>query len=135
MLTGATGEKERQVVDLLLSHSQIQFRARGFDEGSSQWGEVNLEQGAIIHRDYVVFDPVMLNKQVLPAHLLPFANDWGGNFFCLNLDTGAVSYFTTDNFDSDLTPEEKQEKYEKIICSNFLRFVQGLLDEDDLDEG
>ncbi|WPN60826.1 competence protein ComJ [Pseudomonas sp. P9_31] len=45
-------------MDLLISHSQIQFRSRPFDEASSQWGEVNLEQGAIIHSDYVVFDPL-----------------------------------------------------------------------------
>lgn len=77
---------------------------------------------------------LMLKKQVLPAHLLPFANDWGGNFFCLNLDTEAVSYFTTDSFDSDLSPEENQAQSEKLICSNFLRFVQGLNDEEDLDE-
>ena len=77
---------------------------------------------------------MMLEKQVLPAHLLPFANDWGGNFFCLNLDTEAVSYFTTDSFDSDLSPEENQAQSEKLVCSNFLRFVQGLIDEDDLNE-
>lgn len=77
---------------------------------------------------------LMLKKQVLPAHLLPFANDWGGNFFCLNLDTEAVSYFTTDSFDSDLSPEENQAQSEKLVCSNFLRFVQGLIDEEDLDE-
>jgi len=77
---------------------------------------------------------LMLKKQVLPAQLLPFANDWGGNFFCLNLDTEAVSYFTTDSFDSDLSPEENQAQSEKLVCSNFLRFVQGLIDEEDLDE-
>jgi len=80
---------------------------------------------------------LMLKKQVIPAHLLPFANDWGGNFFCLNLDTGAVSYFTTDSFDSfdsDLSPEENQINSEKPVCSNFLRFVQGLIDEEDVDE-
>ena len=47
-----------QSVDLLISHSQIQFRSRPFDETSSQWGKTNLEQGAIIHKDYVVFDPL-----------------------------------------------------------------------------
>lgn len=78
---------------------------------------------------------LMLKKQVLPAHLLPFADDLGGNFFCLNLDSGAISYFTTDTFDSDLSPEENQAESEKPICSNFLRFVQGLIDEDDVDEG
>ncbi len=77
---------------------------------------------------------LMLRKKVIPAHLLPFANDWGGNFFCVNLDTGAVSYFTTDSFDSDLSPEENHAESEKPVCSNFLRFVQGLIDEEDVDE-
>ncbi|HDR2520356.1 TPA: SMI1/KNR4 family protein, partial [Enterobacter ludwigii] len=27
----------------------------------------------------------MLDREVIPRNLLPFANDWGGNFFCLNL--------------------------------------------------
>ncbi|WP_030140899.1 SMI1/KNR4 family protein [Pseudomonas fluorescens] len=77
---------------------------------------------------------LMLKKQLLPANLLPFANDWGGNFFCLNLDTEAVSYFTTDSFDSGRSPEENQTHSERPVCSNFLRFVQGLIHEDDLDE-
>ncbi|WP_210642062.1 SMI1/KNR4 family protein [Pseudomonas sp. Tri1] len=77
---------------------------------------------------------LMLKKQVLPAHLLPFADDLGGNFFCLNLDSGAISYFTTDTFDSDLSPEENQAESEKPICSNVLRFVQGLIDGEDLNE-
>ncbi|UVM50380.1 SMI1/KNR4 family protein [Pseudomonas sp. B21-015] len=76
----------------------------------------------------------MLKKQVIPAHLLPFANDWGGNFFCLNLESGSISYFTTDSFDSDLSPEENQSRSEKHVCSNFIRFVQGLINEEDIDE-
>lgn len=51
-------ENSTQSVDLLISHSQIQFRSRPFDEASSQWGKVNLEQGAVIHSEYVVFDPL-----------------------------------------------------------------------------
>jgi len=47
-----------QSVDLLISHSQIQFRSRPLDEASSQWGKVNLAQGAVLHSDYVVFDPL-----------------------------------------------------------------------------
>ena len=47
-----------QSVNLLISHSQIQFRSRPFDETSSQWGKINLEQGAVIHSDYLVFDPL-----------------------------------------------------------------------------
>lgn len=76
----------------------------------------------------------MVGKQVIPLHLLPFANDWGGNFFCLNLNTGAISFFATDSFYEDLSPQENQAKAEKPVCSNFTRFVQGLIDEDDIDE-
>lgn len=76
----------------------------------------------------------MLKKQVIPAHLLPFANDWGGNFFCLNLDSGSISYFTIDSFDSDLSSEENQTRSEKYVCSSFIRFVQGLMNEADVDE-
>lgn len=76
----------------------------------------------------------MVNKQVIPAQLLPFANDWGGNYFCLNLESGLISYFTTDNFYSDLSVEENQTKSEIVICSSFACFVQGLVEEEDLDE-
>lgn len=51
-------KKIAQTVDLLISHSQIQFRSRPFDEISSQWGNINLDQGAVLHSDYVVFDPL-----------------------------------------------------------------------------
>lgn len=51
-------KKIAQTVDLLISHSQIQFRSRNFDETSCRWGKVNLEQGAVLHSDYVVFDPL-----------------------------------------------------------------------------
>jgi len=50
--------KHNQEVDLLISHSQIQVRSRQFDEALSQWGKVNIEQGAVIYKDYVIFDPL-----------------------------------------------------------------------------
>ncbi|WP_239515026.1 competence protein ComJ, partial [Enterobacter ludwigii] len=49
---------ESQVADLLVSHGQIVLRSRAFDETVSRWGPVNIEQGAIIHPDYVIFDPL-----------------------------------------------------------------------------
>jgi hypothetical protein len=73
----------------------------------------------------------MVKKQVIPCHLLPFANDWGGSFFCLNVDSGSVSYFTTDNFRSELSMQENQAEAEEIICTNFVRFVQCLVGEAD----
>lgn len=49
---------ENQTVDLLVSHGQIVLRSRAFDETISRWGPVNIEQGAIIYPDYVIFDPL-----------------------------------------------------------------------------
>lgn len=89
----------------------------------------------IAHAEHTLLSTyrLMLKKQVLPARLLPFANDWGGNFFCLDLDTGAVRYFTVDTFDGDLSPEQNQDASERPVCPDFRRFVQGLVAEDDLD--
>ncbi|STQ11266.1 Uncharacterised protein [Enterobacter cloacae] len=45
-------------VDLLISHSQILLRSRDYDEKMSQWGKGNVSQGAVLHNDYVIFDPL-----------------------------------------------------------------------------
>ncbi|MCF8582517.1 competence protein ComJ [Enterobacter ludwigii] len=47
-----------QTVDLLISHSQIVLRSRDYDENLSQWGNGNISQGAVLHKDYVIFDPL-----------------------------------------------------------------------------
>ncbi|AFI92025.1 hypothetical protein EXT68_21850 [Pectobacterium parmentieri] len=49
---------EIQKFDLLISHSQILIRSRVFDENSSLWGKGNIAQGALLYKDYVVFDPL-----------------------------------------------------------------------------
>ncbi|MBO1857500.1 hypothetical protein J4G52_28535 [Burkholderia cenocepacia] len=47
-----------QTIDLLISHSQIVVRSRPYDEGLSQWGTGNLAQGAVLHANYLIFDPL-----------------------------------------------------------------------------
>lgn len=47
-----------QSVDLLISHSQILVRSKEFDEKLSHWGKGNISQGAILHMDYIIFDPL-----------------------------------------------------------------------------
>jgi len=47
-----------QTIDLLISHSQIVVRSRSYDEGLSQWGAGNIDQGAVLHADYLIFDPL-----------------------------------------------------------------------------
>jgi len=45
-------------VDLAISHHQIQVRSRDFREELCQWGEANIEQGAVIQPGYITFDPI-----------------------------------------------------------------------------
>lgn len=47
-----------QCVDLIISHSQILVRSRPFDDNVSQWGKGNIMQGAILNKDYAIFDPL-----------------------------------------------------------------------------
>ena len=74
----------------------------------------------------------MLAREVIPNNLLPFANDWGGNFFCLNLDNYSIVYFATDSFDEDLTMQENHTKLQRYLTNSFSKFVNGLVTEEDL---
>ncbi len=51
-------DKSIQTIDLLISHSQIVLRSREYDEKLSQWGKGNVSQGAVLHKDYIIFDPL-----------------------------------------------------------------------------
>jgi hypothetical protein len=50
--------KTEQTVDLLISHSQVLVRSQKYDEDLSQWGKGNIVQGAVLHRNYAIFDPL-----------------------------------------------------------------------------
>ncbi|WP_438351254.1 competence protein ComJ [Paenibacillus sp. FA6] len=52
-------KEETQKISLNISHHQIQIRSQAFDENLCQWGDGNVEQGAIIHPGYVTFDPLL----------------------------------------------------------------------------
>lgn len=74
----------------------------------------------------------MVDREVIPKDLLPFANDWGGNFFCLDLDNYSIVYFATDSFDEDLTMQENHRKLQRYLTNSFANFVNGLVAEEDL---
>ena len=76
----------------------------------------------------------LVERSVLPEHLLPFANDWGGNLFCLNMSNGQVTFYALDSFDPDLGFEENQRHAETTLCSSFGEFAAGLVSEDDIEE-
>ncbi|HAV2003751.1 TPA: hypothetical protein JG991_004887, partial [Enterobacter hormaechei subsp. xiangfangensis] len=50
--------KKIQIVELLISHSQMLLRSRDYDEKLNYWGKGNVSQGAVLHKDYVIFDPL-----------------------------------------------------------------------------
>jgi len=75
----------------------------------------------------------MTKRQVIPATLLPFAIDDGGNFFCLDLADGCVCFYATDSFDSDLTVTENQVNAYRWLAGTFDDFVSGLKNESDVD--
>ena len=85
--------RHRQCVDLLISHSQILLRSRDYDEKMSQWDQGNIDQGAVIHKDYVIFDS--LPEDAFGANVnIKLAN-------AFNLDVNAqrcivVPFFITD---------------------------------------
>jgi cell wall assembly regulator SMI1 len=73
----------------------------------------------------------MRQRNVVPPNLLPFANDHGGNFFCLDLKTGAVYFFATDAFDPDLTAEANHRAAQRRLAGSFEEFLAGLVENED----
>ena len=75
----------------------------------------------------------MTGRKVIPATLLPFAIDDGGNFFCLDLVDGGVCFYAADCFDSDLTITENQLNAYRWLAQTFDAFVSGLKYASDVD--
>lgn len=45
-------------IDLLISHHQIRLENRAYDDSFCQWGEKNIQQGALLFDGFVSFDPI-----------------------------------------------------------------------------
>lgn len=69
-------------------------------------------------------------KGFLLSSLLPFANDHGGNYFCID-QKAQVLYVTPDNWLERLSVSENRERSSQIICSSFSTFINGLVGEED----
>lgn len=71
------------------------------------------------------------DRHILSPGMLPFAVDPGGNFFCLDVASGAVSYHVNDAWDADLSIQENQSKAMRPLTSSFSKFVDALVPEDE----
>jgi hypothetical protein len=52
-------EKYDQLIDLKISHHQIHVYCGSYDEDKTQWGDINVDQGAILHDSHLIFDPIV----------------------------------------------------------------------------
>ncbi|WP_337030520.1 competence protein ComJ [Pantoea agglomerans] len=61
---------DKQIVDLLISHHQITIFNPDYDPALCQWGDTNIEQGAIIHDSSVTVDSLLDNAYGANVHLI-----------------------------------------------------------------
>ena len=76
---------------------------------------------------------LMVSRNVLPAHLVPFAVDEAGNFICLDKGKGEVIYFAVDIFQPDVDMHINHINAQKILSLSFREFIESLIDEDEVD--
>jgi cell wall assembly regulator SMI1 len=63
----------------------------------------------------------------LPARLFPFAFDWGGNYFCVDLEHATVNYFVRDVWSDNISVEKNLEINTKPVTASFGGFVNALV--------
>jgi len=72
----------------------------------------------------------LVEKKVLPKTLIPFAVDWGGNFFCVN-PNGHVYFYATDAWSDELSFEENQRESAQLLCESLSYFIEQLKPDED----
>jgi SMI1 / KNR4 family. len=75
----------------------------------------------------------MITKNVIPINIIPFGNDWCGNYFCLNKNDGSVIFYATDSFDPNLSMDKNHALVQKKLASSFKEFMDKLVTEENLD--
>jgi hypothetical protein len=70
-----------------------------------------------------------VEKGFLPQGLVPFAVDWGGNYFCFDED-GHVYFYAIDAWSDRLSNEENRKKAARLLSRSFKTFVERLVPED-----
>lgn len=72
----------------------------------------------------------MVDQGAIDPGLVPFAVDWGSNFFCFDA-AGRIYYCTTDSWRDELSPAENRERSRRLIAPSFYAFVEALEKEPD----
>lgn len=69
-------------------------------------------------------------KNILPEDFVPFATDWGGNFFCIDA-VGAIFFYAMDAWSGSCSLEENKRNATRFLCGNLPDFIDGLKAEDE----
>lgn len=72
------------------------------------------------------------NNEV-PKYFLPFALDWGGNYFCLHLEDHCIYYYVRDEWSDNLSIEKNFINNSTIISNSFKDFISFLEENPDDD--
>lgn len=75
----------------------------------------------------------MISRQVIPNSLIPFGNDWGGNFFCINKNDDSVVFYAVDAFDDELSLEDNHNNLQRKLAPTFEEFITSLRSENELE--
>lgn len=74
-----------------------------------------------------------IEKGYLAKNLIPFANDHGGNYFCVDQE-GRVYFCAMDVWDRDLSDETNRKNATKLLVDSFSAFVAGLVPDPEQDD-
>ena len=67
----------------------------------------------------------------LPKNLLPFAIDWGANFFCIDHKTGNIFYFVRDVWSDNISAQRNLEINTRYLTNSLFVFLDGLVFDDE----
>lgn len=141
----AVEERIAHVIPESFKHHYMRYNGgtpqKAFFPGNDDWEPMQIAQFFPIsynHREPNLQRAVLedkytflMEKGVIPSGLLPFANDHGGNFFCLDLHAGTVCFYATDAFDPAISAAENHAQAKRALCPSFENFLDALTTEDE----
>lgn len=74
-----------------------------------------------------VFHDLKVEREILPAYLIPFADDPGGDFYCFSIrkqDRGSIWIFRGDYFDDP-------QRSHVFLCRSLCEFVEAMMVDED----
>lgn len=72
-----------------------------------------------------------ISKGLFPKFLVPFAQDSGANYYCLDARSGAVVFWANDMYDPAASLEENQSRATRPVYSSFQDFASAFISEDE----